>query len=427
MGEAAYIRLISLKTSDSLFTADLPSTSPLAQNRDRDWGKPVRLESIRSRRSPRKTNLAPRIVRRYDSSRHAWSLRPKLLAPCRLRWYNTVIMRVKDRLLSYFERHTDEHVSGERLAALLGVSRAAVWKAIQELKSEGYVFSAVTNKGYRLEQGPDILSLSGIASYVPEDFASLIHFHEELESTNKTAKLLAMDGAPHGTAVAAVRQTGGRGRRGRSFASPEGGVYLSIVLRPSVLAMSLNGALLVTSATAVAISQAISEVCGIEVSIKWVNDLYYRGKKVCGILSEGVADLESGGLDCIVVGAGVNFSTPVEDFPEEIRSIAGSLYDNRMQIPSGVSRNRLAALMLRKILSVCVDLEQRHFLDEYRRRSFLIGQQVMVLAGEVPLPAIVLSIDDDCHLVVQYENGMVEHIGTGDVSIRFSQAVKDLT
>jgi len=352
---------------------------------------------------------------------------PRLLAPRGIRWYNAIIMRVKDRLLGYFEQHSDEHVSGERLASRLGVSRAAVWKAVQELKSEGYAFSAVTNKGYRLEQCPEVLSLSGIVSCLSEDFASSVHFHEELESTNKTAKLLAMDGAPHGTVVVAARQTGGRGRRGRSFASPEGGIYLSIILRPSELAMSLDGALLVTSATAVAISQAISGTCGIEVSIKWVNDLYFRGKKVCGILSEGVADLESGGLDCIVVGAGINFSTPVEAFPEELRAIAGSLFADRTLIPPCASRNRLAATMIEKILSVCVGLEQRRFLDEYRRRSFLIGRQVLVLAGDSRLPATVLSIDDDCRLVVQYENGMVEHIGTGDVSIRFAREVRDLT
>lgn len=341
--------------------------------------------------------------------------------------YNAIIMRVKDRLLGCFERYQGEHLSGERLATQLGVSRAAVWKAIQELRNDGYEFSAVTNKGYRLDQGKDILTKAGIASYLVDGQVPDIHFHGELESTNKTAKFLAMDGAPHGTTVIAVRQTGGRGRRGRSFASPDGGIYLSLVLRPSEISMNMDGALLITSATAVAVSQAISEVCGLEVSIKWVNDLYYTGKKVCGILLEGVIDLESGGLDCIVVGVGINFSTPREEFPEELRSIAGSLFSESTEIPTGVSRNRLTARMIEKILSACVGLEERKFLEEYRRRSFLIGQQVMVLANDTQSPATVMSIDDDCHLVVRHEDGTVEHIGTGDVSIRFSQAVKDLT
>lgn len=336
-------------------------------------------------------------------------------------------MRVKDQLLRYFVQHSHDHISGEQLASQLGVSRAAVWKAIQELKNDGYEFSAVTNKGYRLETGRDILSLAGISSYLPDSLSSHIQFYDELESTNKTAKLLALEGAPHGTTVVAVKQTGGKGRRGRSFTSPSGGIYLSIILRPSEMAVSLDGALLITSATAVAISQAISEVCGLEVSIKWVNDLYFRGKKICGILSEGVADLESGGLDCIVVGAGINFATPEQAFPEDIRSIAGSLYDDVDSIPLGVNRNRLAAAIIEKMLSRSIGLEQRTFLDEYRRRSFLIGQQVLVLSNDTQIPATVLSIDDDCHLVVRHVDGTVEHIGTGEVSIRFSQAVRDLT
>ncbi|MFA6688430.1 MAG: biotin--[acetyl-CoA-carboxylase] ligase [Sphaerochaetaceae bacterium] len=337
-------------------------------------------------------------------------------------------MRVKDRLLVYFERHAEEHVSGERLASLLGVSRAAVWKAIQELKRDGYRFSAVTNKGYRLEGDPDVLSRSAIMSYLSVPGEADIRFYDEVESTNKTAKLLAMDGAAHGTVVVAARQTGGRGRRGRSFASPEGGIYISVILKPSVMHLDMDGALLITSAVAVAVSRAISTVCGIEVSIKWVNDLFYNGRKVCGILSEGVSDFESGGLDCIVVGVGVNFSTPLQAFPDELREIAGSLFPSDDARPRGVSRSRLAGAIISAILAESASVSSRKFLEEYRRRSFLIGQSVQVLSptgGQVP--AQVLAIDDDCRLVVRHTDGSVEHIGTGEVSIRFSPAVKALT
>ncbi len=163
------------------------------------------------------------------------------------------------------------------------------------MKRDGYRFSAVTNKGYRLEGDPDVLSRSAIMSYLSVPGEADIRFYDEGESTNKTAKLLAMDGAAHGTVVVATRQTGGRGRRGRSFASPEGGIYISVILKPSVMHLDMDGALLSLPPSPVAVSRAISTVCGIEVSIKWVNDLFYNGRKVCVFFPRGCPTLKAEG------------------------------------------------------------------------------------------------------------------------------------
>lgn len=151
-----------------------------------------------------------------------------------------------------------------------------------------------------------------------------IYLYDSLESSNLTAKQLALTGAPHGTLVLTSHQQAGRGRMGRVFESPAGkGVYLSLLLRPD---LSAADAQTVTIGAAVAVARAVKALCGLELSIKWVNDLYYQGRKVCGILTEAGTDIESGQLEWLVVGIGLNLTTSPADWPEELARTAGSLY-----------------------------------------------------------------------------------------------------
>ncbi len=176
-----------------------------------------------------------------------------------------------------------------------------------ELQGQGHAIEAVQNKGYTLRPESDVLSEQGVRLYLRHSLPRVV-VEQTLISTNLTAKQLAAEGAPHGTLVAANHQTGGRGRRGRSFASPPGtGLYLSMVLRR---ALPMQNAVLVTSAAAVAVCRAVEAVSGKRLGIKWVNDLYFYGKKCCGILTEAAADVESGGLEHLVVGIGVNLYEP---------------------------------------------------------------------------------------------------------------------
>ena len=310
----------------------------------------------------------------------------------------------KQALLQALSAAEGSYISGQQLAERLGVSRAAVHKAAAALSAQGYTLEAVSRRGYRLVGGdPFCVEAAG-------DYPAPIHLYDQLESSNQTAKQLALSGAPHGTLVLTDQQSAGRGRMGRKFESPAGqGIYLSLLLRADIPAADAQT---VTVSAAVAVCRAVKALCGLELSIKWVNDLYYRGKKVCGILTEAGADLESGRLEWLVVGIGLNLTTPPEAFPAELRRLAGSLFPGG---PAPVSRVALAAAIARELLTLCPAFD---CLDEYRARCFVPGHWVTVCTGTETYAAQALSIDDTGRLVVQREGGRTEALRCGEVTIR---------
>ena len=310
----------------------------------------------------------------------------------------------KQALLQALSAAEGSYISGQQLAQRLGVSRAAVHKAAAALSAQGYTLEAVSRRGYRLVGGdPFCVEAAG-------DYPAPIHLYDRLESSNQTAKRLALSGAPHGTLVLTNQQSAGRGRMGRKFESPAGqGIYLSLLLRADIPAADAQT---VTVSAAVAVYRAVKALCGLELSIKWVNDLYYHGKKVCGILTEAGADLESGRLEWLVVGIGLNFTTPPEAFPAELRRLAGSLFPGG---PAPVSRVALAAAIARELLTLCPAFD---CLEEYRARCFVPGHWVTVCTGRETYAALALSIDDAGRLVVRRENGREEALQHGEVSIR---------
>ena len=310
----------------------------------------------------------------------------------------------KQALLQALSAAEGSYISGQQLAQRLGVSRAAVHKAAAALSAQGYTLEAVSRRGYRLVGGdPFCVEAAG-------DYPAPIHLYDRLESSNQTAKRLALSGAPHGTLVLTNQQSAGRGRMGRKFESPAGqGIYLSLLLRADIPAADAQT---VTVSAAVAVCRAVNALCGLELSIKWVNDLYYHGKKVCGILTEAGADLESGRLEWLVVGIGLNFTTPPEAFPAELRRLAGSLFPGG---PAPVSRVALAAAIARELLTLCPAFD---CLEEYRARCFVPGHWVTVCTDRETYAALALSIDDAGRLVVRRENGREEALQHGEVSIR---------
>ncbi len=313
-------------------------------------------------------------------------------------------LSTKQALLQALSEAEGRYISGQQLAEQLGISRAAVHKAAAALTAQGYVLEAVSRRGYRLVGGDPF------CADVLGDYPAPVHLYEKLESSNQTAKQLALAGAPHGTLVLTDQQSAGRGRLGRRFESPAGkGVYLSLILRADIPAADAQA---VTVCAAVAVCRAVKKLCGLELSIKWVNDLYYHGKKVCGILTEAGADLESGRLEWLVVGIGLNLTAAPEDFPEELRRIAGSLFPGS---PSPVSRVGLAGTIARELLALCPAFD---CLDEYRSRCFVPGHWVTVCTGNETYAALALSIDDKGRLVVRRENGRTEALRHGEVSIR---------
>lgn len=318
-------------------------------------------------------------------------------------------MAVKHELLKLLEKSKGIYLSGERIAESLGVSRAAVWKAINALKTEGYAINAVTNKGYMLSAESNMLSEEGIRLHLKRDIPLTVY--HETDSTNRRCISLALEGAGNGTAVVANRQTAGRGRRGRSFYSPSGtGIYLSVLIHPQ---FDISKSVLVTVAASVAVARAIERVCGISPQIKWVNDIYINGKKVCGILTEAVTDFESGRISSVVAGIGINCSTT--DFPEEIRDTAGC-------IPGFFSRNELTAAVIDEFLDITEDIESRDFIGYYREHSMIIGNEINIFAsGKDPVPALATGIDDNGGLEIRYSDGTCATLTTGEVSIRIRE------
>ena len=322
-------------------------------------------------------------------------------------------MATKERLLSVLESSRGAYLSGEELARRLDVSRAAVWKAVKALREEGYGIDAVTNKGYCLSAATDILSPQGIRKYLgPEGETLDLRVVPEVDSTNSALRELAGRGAPEGVVVIANRQNAGRGRRGRPFFSPEGtGLYLSILLRPKN--WSALQATRVTTMAAAAMCEAIGDVTGEEARIKWVNDICMRGRKVCGILTEASMDLESGSLDFAVLGAGVNVYAPPEGFPPELREVAGAVLEH----PADDAKCRLAAAFLTRFLEYYRGADPTAYARRYREYSLALHREITVGDGPEARRAYVYEIDEDCRLLVRYENGETAALSYGEIRI----------
>lgn len=323
-------------------------------------------------------------------------------------------MSVREDILELFEQNRGKYLSGEELAARFNVSRSAVWKAVKQLEAEGYEFDASTGRGYSLRIDSDVISKSGIEKYLGNEAGRYdIRVYKTVTSTNTVLKEMAADGAAEGTVVAAEGQTAGRGRMNRRFHSPLGtGLYLSILLRPVINA---GEALFITTAAAVAVARTVEDISGKKTGIKWVNDVLIDGRKICGILTEASLNMESGEMQYAVCGIGVNITPPAGGFPEEIRNIAGAVFDDP---PGSDVKNRIAAGIIKKFMEYYNMLPEHEFFTEYVSRSVTVGERITVLGRGEPRKALALSIDSSCGLLVRYEDGSEEVLNSGEVSIR---------
>lgn len=319
-------------------------------------------------------------------------------------------MSTKNDILSVLERERDRYISGQELAETLKISRTAVWKAVKCLEEDGHKILAINNKGYKLEVGSDLLSAEGVRVNLPECYKNYpITVLNTTDSTNNQAKMLAMDKAVHGTILMAEEQTAGRGRYGKSFFSPRGaGLYMSIVLKPH---SGIAEPQMITIATALAVCRAIEKLTDKKPQIKWVNDIYLESKKICGILSEAVTDFESGSVESIIVGVGVDCTTSDAIIPEEFRGIIGSLGAEQ------ISRNCLAAEIASGVLDNFEKLSDREIIDEYRKRSFMLGKDICFMRGNEKLCARVTGISDSGSLLVRLNSGEDIALNSGEVTI----------
>lgn len=322
-------------------------------------------------------------------------------------------MNTKERVLSVLTETKDRAVSGQEIAEQLSLSRTSIWKAIKTLQEEGYQIEATTNKGYQLKNQPDVLSKAVIQSLLNEQ-PEILKVYKQVGSTNDEAKQLANGVSVHKAVLLAEEQTKGRGRLGRSFYSPhQAGLYMSMIYQ------NHNGmdAATITTTAAVAVCLAIEKLTGKRPGIKWVNDIFLDDRKICGILTEGTVNFETGTIDAIILGIGVNFQAP-KNVPSELENIIGSLFQGEKAL---ITRNELAAEILNQLDDLYAHLDSAEVLEEYRKRCFVLGQTVSFAEGEETIQAVARTIDQEGGLVVELPSGQMKTLRYGEISIRLGE------
>ncbi|MFL2029975.1 biotin--[acetyl-CoA-carboxylase] ligase [Loigolactobacillus zhaoyuanensis] len=317
-------------------------------------------------------------------------------------------MSTQEKLLTLLIEQPSKYLSGEQLGQALGISRTAVWKAIQALKVAGYQLETKPHQGYRY-QPTDLLSAPLIRQNLDATLTDLpLNIFKELASTNQSAKKAAAENSVSPQIFIADQQTAGYGRYGRTFVSPEqSGIYLSILLRPD---QPLTDVGLLTTAVAMAVFRAIKATTGISVDIKWVNDLYYQGKKICGILSEAITDFESQQISHLVIGIGLNFADSTV-IPAELQSKVGALFQQQPPI----TRNQLISAILNQFFQLYQTYTQGEFLAEYRKHSLLIGRNVTLQQGQQSITGTVKTINATGELVLTTSTGL-RSFSSGEVT-----------
>ncbi|MGN0291028.1 MAG: biotin--[acetyl-CoA-carboxylase] ligase [Lachnospiraceae bacterium] len=310
-------------------------------------------------------------------------------------------------------RSTDGYVSGQELCNRFGVSRTAVWKAINQLKEAGYEIEAVQNKGYHIVSSPDILSQTELESVRNTEWVGKeIYYFESIDSTNTRAKKLAEEGSEHGTLVVADEQTGGRGRRGRGWESEKGiSIYMSLILKPEI---EPENASMLTLVSAMAVADGIEKVTGLDCQIKWPNDIVVNGKKVCGILTEMSTQIDY--INYIVIGIGINVQN--EAFPKDIKETATSLY-----LESGKKQNRAAIIeavweAFERYYAIYLETQDMQGLvKEYNEKLANMQKQVRVLDPKEPFEGKAMGITPRGELIVDTWEAR-KLVSSGEVSVR---------
>jgi len=314
-------------------------------------------------------------------------------------------MTLRDKVIFSLEKARGKYSSGQEIAESYGFSRSAVAKCISSLKDEGYPIKSVNNLGHSLDNNCDILSIGGIRVHLKDELE--IKVFKSIDSTNSEAKREAINGLESDAIFASEAQTSGRGRRGRSFYSPEqSGIYFSCLLHPE---LSLQDSTSVTSAAAVAVCEAIEEATKKDPKIKWVNDIFIENKKICGILTEAVSDFESGRVQAIIVGIGINLTT--EDFPEELKDIAASLN-------CSLNRCALIADIFKRLKGYCNALPDKGFMEKYRERSLVFGRPIHFIQNGNEYQATAKAIHDNGELEVITDKGETMILNSGEISIK---------
>ena len=317
-------------------------------------------------------------------------------------------MDIKDKILEKLILSKGKRVSGENLAHELSVSRTAIWKHIKALRDEGYMIDSSTNLGYSLMNTPDTLTPGNIKAGLKTGVIGKdIKYFKETESTNITAREMA-GSVEEGTVVIAESQTGGRGRLGRKWLSPEGGIWLSIILKPK---MQPSYAPRITILAGVSVAKTIRSF-GLPAKIKWPNDILINGKKVCGILTEIEAEIDM--IEYCVVGIGIDANVDTESFPEEIRDSSTSL---KKELGHEINRVDFVRKLLSEFEALYLKFQKDGFpsiLEEWRNMSATIGEWVKITTQSKTIYGEAIGVDNEGALILETDEGKLEKIVAGN-------------
>ena len=321
-------------------------------------------------------------------------------------------MKTKDIVLRELERNRANYISGQELAERLNISRTAIWKAINSLKKSGFQIESQTKVGYKLIESDDKLSDEGIRKGLRDEIKDIdIIVYDEIDSTNTEAKRrLYSSEVKDFTVIVSDMQKGGRGRTGKSFTSPKGsGVYFSIILHPKD-SYDFSYFDLTTVKAAVAVAEGIKEATDKQVEIKWVNDLFLNGKKICGILSELDADFESRSVKSVIVGIGINVNEPRDDSFKDLKDIAG-------YIGTDVIRNEILSSILNAFYENNFVKSDKEIIDYYKKHSLVIGKELSFELNGKKYSAKGIDINDKGNLIVDTGKEKIT-LSSGEVSIK---------
>jgi BirA family biotin operon repressor/biotin-[acetyl-CoA-carboxylase] ligase len=328
-------------------------------------------------------------------------------------------MSVRRKILAVLQDNRGRWISGEALSSAMHISRSAIWKHVGVLRSEGYGIESSSNKGYLLQSSPDVLTVEEIRNSLDTRYVDIrdVVCLKETDSTNRRAKLLAEQGAPEGTLIVADTQSGGRGRRGRTWFSPaHTGIYTSLILRPSIPPGEAPRCALLTS---VAVAESLLNGSGVRGTIKWPNDILVKGKKIAGILVEIGTELDM--VEYMIVGVGLNVNTPPDDFPPEIRDRATSILAE-----TGMAVRRVDVLceflkQFEKYYEMFTDGRFNDILDQWKAFEDVIGRTIRVDSAGTAYSGTAAEIDPDGALLVRDSHGRLHRVFSGDITVMHEQ------
>ena len=311
-------------------------------------------------------------------------------------------------------KSSDSFVSGEKLSEEFGMTRSGIWKYMNQIKEDGYIIESVPRKGYRILFSPDILTLEEIEEHLTTNFIGRkIYYFESIDSTNDKAKIIAVD-EEEGTVVIAEEQTGGKGRLGRKWISPKGkGIWMSIILKPSVEPFKVGS---ITLLGAAAIFKGLENM-GISSKIKWPNDIIIDDKKISGILTEMSAELNR--INHLIMGIGINVNLDQVDIPEDLKDKATSLKINGDR---KIDRKVLLAHILNEFEKLYIPFRENGdtsiAIDICKKNSATVGNEVKIIRGKEEKLGRAIDIDEKGQLIVEFKDGKIENIFSGEVSVR---------